>query len=260
MRAVRRERWTPSRMIAAGGGLLSFYLAYLGFRNLKGVLPLLRPELADSRLAAVDRDLFLGHDPAALLHSLLGTGAVAHVLSAVYAAFIVFLPLSLAIALVFSSRLSTSLFFATAMSLNWLIGTGSYYLFPSVGPAYADPLKFASLPHTEVTRLQAMLLHDRAGFLRHPDTGIPQAIAAFASLHIAMSFTALALAHMLGLGRRVKGALWAWLGLTAVATVYLGWHYVVDDLAGIVIAVLSLALARLLTAYDVRPARRAPST
>jgi membrane-associated phospholipid phosphatase len=260
MREIRSERWTPSRMVAAGGGLLSFYLAYLGFRNMKGVLPLLRPELADSRLASADRDLFFGHDPAALLHSLLGTGAVAHVLSAVYAAFIVFLPLSLAVALVFASRLSTSLFFATAMSLNWLIGTGSYYLLPSLGPAYANPLAFASLPHTEVTRLQAMLLSDRAGFLRDPDAGIPQAIAAFASLHIAMSFTALAMTYLLGLDRRLKAVLWAWLGLTAVATVYLGWHYAVDDIAGIVIGVLSLTLAKLLTAYDVREARRAPST
>ena len=260
MRAVRRERWTPSRMIAAGGGLLGFYVAYLGFRNLKGVIPLLRPELADARLAAADRRLFAGHDPAVLLHSLLGTGAAAHVLSWVYAAFIVFMPLSLAIALVFASRLSTSLFFATTMSLNWLIGTASYYLLPSLGPVYADPLDFASLPYTDATRLQAMLLGARAGFLRDPDTGIPQAIAAFASLHIAMSFTALAMTYLLGIDRRIKAVLWAWLGLTAVATVYLGWHYVVDDLAGIVIGVLSLAIAKGLTAYDVRAARRAPST
>jgi len=260
MREIRRARWTPSRLIAAGGGLLSFYLAYLGFRNLKGALPFLRPELTDARLAHADRDLFLGHDPATLLHSLLGTGVAAHVLAAVYAAFIVFLPLSLAVALVFSSRLSTSLFFATAMSLNWLIGIGSYYLLPSLGPAYANPLEFADLPYTEATRLQAMLLSDRAGFVRDPDSGIPQAIAAFASLHIAMSFTALAMTYLLGLGGRVKAVLWAWLGLTTVATVYLGWHYAIDDLAGVVIGVLSLAIAQRLTGYDVRAARRAPST
>jgi membrane-associated phospholipid phosphatase len=260
MGEIRRARWTRWRLAAAGGGLLSFYLAYLGFRNLKGVLPFLRPELADGRLAQADRGLFLGHDPAALLHALLGTGPAAHLLAAVYASFIVFLPLSLAVALVFSSRLSTSLFFATAMSLNWLIGTGSYYLLPSLGPAFANPTAFADLPYTEATRLQAMLLSDRAGFVRDPDSGIPQAIAAFASLHIAMSFTALAMTYLLGLGRRVKAVLWTWLALTAVATVYLGWHYAVDDFAGVAVGVLSLALARALTGYDVRAARRAPST
>jgi membrane-associated phospholipid phosphatase len=260
MRQIRRRRWTPSRMIAAGGALLSFYLAYLGFRNLKGVIPLLRPELADGRLAAADRDLFFGHDPAVVLHSLLGTGAAAHVLSSVYAAFIVFLPLSLAISLVFASHLSTSLYFATAMSLNWLIGTASYYLLPSMGPAYANPLAFGSLPHTEVTHLQAMLLSDRAGFLRNPDAGIPQAIAAFASLHVAMSFTALAMTYLLALRRRIKAVLWIWLALTTLATVYLGWHYAVDDLAGVVVGVGSLSIARWLTGYDARAARLAPST
>lgn len=31
---------------------------------------------------------------------------------------------------------------------------------------------------------------------------------------------------------------------TMVATVYFGWHYVVDDVAGVLIAVVSVALAR----------------
>jgi membrane-associated phospholipid phosphatase len=258
MREVRQARWTRERMLAAAGALLSFYVSYLAYRNLKAVLPFLRPgELFDRQLAELDRDLFAGHDPAALLHSLLGIGLPTHVLSTVYAAFIVFLPLSLAIALVFSPDLPTSLFFATALSLNWLIGAGSYFLLPALGPVYADPGAFSALPHSEVTRLQQMLLDDRIGFLRDPENGTPQAIAAFASLHIAMSFTSLVAAHLLGLGRRLKVALWLWLLVTCVATIYLGWHYVVDDVAGIAIGALSLALARVLTKYDLRAARQA---
>ncbi|MDP9400403.1 MAG: phosphatase PAP2 family protein [Actinomycetota bacterium] len=258
MHAVRRTRWTRQRLAAAAGGLLSFYVTYLAYRNLKGVIPFLRPGvLFDRELAELERGLLGGQDPAALLHALLGTGIAAHVLSAVYVAFIVFLPLSLGVALVFARDLSTSLFFATALSLNWLIGAGSYFVLPALGPAYADPGLFAALPHTEVTRLQDVLLDDRIGFLRDPETGTPQAIAAFASLHIAMSFTALAAAHLLNLGRRLKVALWVWLVVTVVATVYLGWHYVVDDVAGVLIGAASLALAKVLTGFDVRAARRA---
>jgi hypothetical protein len=258
MAAVRRARWTWQRMVAAGGALLSFYVSYLAYRNLKGLLPILRPgDLFDSELAAVDRDLFAGHDPAALLHSLFGVGPIpTHVLAWVYAAFIVFLPLSLAVALVFARALSTSLFFATALSINWLIGIGSYFLVPSLGPAFADPGAFAALPHSQVTVLQQMLVEDRTGFLRNTDTGTPQAIAAFASLHIAMSVTSLVMAHLLRLGRRLKLALWIWLVLTTLATIYHGWHYVVDDLAGVLIGVASLGLAGLLTGYDVQAARR----
>ena len=262
MREVRRARWTWQRMGAAGIALLSFYVSYLAYRNLKGLLPILRPgDLFDRQLASVDSALFGGHDPAVLLHSLLGVGPIpTHLLAWLYAAFIVFLPLSLAVALVFSADLSTSLFFATALSINWLIGIASYFLLPSLGPAFADPGAFAALPHSQVTNLQQMLLDDRSGFLRNTETGTPQAIAAFASLHIAMSFTSAIVAHRLRLNRRLRVALWTWLALTALTTIYHGWHYVVDDLAGLLIGLISVAVARLLTGYDFRPTRRASAS
>jgi membrane-associated phospholipid phosphatase len=257
MREVQRERWTRRRGAAVAAALLSFYVTYLAYRNLKAVLPMLRPgDLFDARLAEIDRSLFAGHDPAELLHTLLGTGIPTHILSTVYVAFIVFLPLSLAVALVFARELPTSLFYATALSINWVLGIGSYYLLPSLGPAYADPGLFAALPHSEVTNLQQILMDQRVAFLRDPATGTPQSIAAFASLHVAMSFTALAAAYLLALGRRLKIALWVWMVLTLTATIYLGWHYVVDDIAGVAIGAVSLALARIATGFDLKLERR----
>jgi hypothetical protein len=260
MRAVRRERWTPARGIAVATGIVSFYVTYLAYRNLKAVVPLLRPELFDRQLGNADRWLLFGHDPAVVLHDVLGMGVQTQVLSTVYAAFIVFLPLSLGLALVFSRRIELSLFYATTLSINWVLGAASYFLLPSLGPAYAQPWIFAALPHSEVTNLQKMLLDQRVGFLHDPATGTPQAIAAFASLHLAMSATALVVAHLVGLGRRVKLALWAWVALTFLATIYLGWHYVLDDLAGIVIAFMALGLARLVTGFDPRAVRQRRAT
>lgn len=256
LRQVRRERWTRKRGAAVALAIVSFYLAYLAYRHLKASLPLLRPgDLFDGQLADADRILFFGNDPWTLLHGLLGTGISAHVLSTFYVAFIVFLPLSLGLALVFAERLGVSLFYATALSINWILGAATYFMLPALGPVYFDPAAFADLPYTEVTRLQELLLSDRVGFLADPDTGTPQAVAAFASLHVAMSFTALLAAYMLDLGRRVKQALWAWLVITLVATVYLGWHYVLDDVAGLAIGALALVLARVLTGFDPRAGR-----
>jgi len=103
MRSVRRERWSWYRGVAVGSALVSFYVSYLAYRNLKSIVPLLRPgELFDRQLADFDRGLFGGNDPAALLHSLLGTGVQTQVLSVVYVALIFFVPISLALALVFS--------------------------------------------------------------------------------------------------------------------------------------------------------------
>jgi membrane-associated phospholipid phosphatase len=74
-----------------------------------------------------------------------------------------------------------------------------------------------------------------------------------------MSFTALLAAYMLDLGRRVKQALWIWLALTFLATIYLGWHYVSDNVAGLMVGATALFLARLLVGSE-RPAVQAMET
>jgi membrane-associated phospholipid phosphatase len=72
-----------------------------------------------------------------------------------------------------------------------------------------------------------------------------------------MTVTAALSAHLLGLGRRLKIALWLVVGVTVVDTVYLGWHYVVDDFGGIAVAISALLVARLMTGIDLKGARRA---
>ena len=57
----------------------------------------MRPgDLFDAQLADADRFLFLGHDPAALLHDLWGVGAATELFSAVYMLFFLFIPVTLA--------------------------------------------------------------------------------------------------------------------------------------------------------------------
>jgi membrane-associated phospholipid phosphatase len=259
MRSVRRERWSVPRGVAVGSALISFYVSYMAYRNLKGVVPLLRPDdLFDRQLAEFERGVF-GSDPAALLHSLLGTGVQTQVLSIIYVVFIVLLPLSLALALVFSRDVPGGLFYATALSINWPLGAASYFLIPALGPIYAAPASFADLPDSKASYLQGVLLDQRIEYLRDPAAAeIAQSIAAFASVHISMIFTAALAAHLLRLARPLRIGLWVLLALTTVATVYLGWHYVVDDVAGVLIGLTALALACLLTGFDLRRSRRLP--
>jgi len=255
MRSVRRERWNWHRGVAVGSALISFYISYLAYRNLKSVVPLLRPgDLFDRQLADLERGLLGGSDPAALLHSVLGTGVQTQLLSIVYVFFILFVPLSLAFAVVFSPNLPGGLFYATAASLNWPLGAASYFMLPALGPVYAEPAGFAHLPASDASALQGVLLDQRLEFLRDPlASGTAQSIAAFASVHISMIFTAAVAAHLLGLGRRLRIALWVLLAATTAATIYLGWHYVIDDLVGVVIGLAALALARAITGFEPRP-------
>ena len=260
-RGARRERWTPARLGVVALAVVSFYVTYLAYRNLKSVVPLLRTDvLFDGDLADLERSVFAGSDPASLLHSLLGTGLAAHGLSFVYDLFFLFVPLSVAFALVILPDLRAGLFYVTALSLNWTLAAGSYFLLPSLGPIYAEPANFAALPHTAVTDLQNLLLDQRTEFLRDPAApGAAQSIGAFASLHCSIFFTAAFATQLLGLARSVKIVVWSLLALTVLATIYLGWHYVVDDIGGLLIAVLALALARALTGVDPRAvARRLP--
>ncbi|MEA2195030.1 MAG: hypothetical protein QOG42_1464, partial [Solirubrobacteraceae bacterium] len=228
------------------------------YRNLKSIVPLLRPdELYDRQLAHADRVFFgLGTDPAELLHSVLGTGLATQVLSTVYVSFVFLLPLSLAIALVFTPNLRGGLFFATALAANWTLGAASYLILPARGPIYFAPGDFAALPDSHASYLQGLLLDERREFLADPHAaGAAQNIAAFASLHCSLLFTAALAAHLLGMGRTLRSALWVLFVVSAVSTVHLGWHYVIDDVAGVGIGLIALGIACLLMGFDGGRAR-----
>jgi len=256
LRAVRRERWTRHRSLAVAGALIGFYVTYVAYRNLKSVVPLLTDELYDQELAQVDRIVFgAGADPAELLHAVLGTGIATQLLSTVYVSFVFLLPLSLAIALVFAPDLRGGLFFATALAINWTLGAVSYLLLPARGPIYFVPGDFANLPHSHAAYLQGLLLDQRREFLADPNApGAAQSIAAFASLHCSLLFTAALAAHLLGMGRTLRIALWVLFVVSAISTVHLGWHYVIDDVAGVGIGLIALGLACYLTGFEGRRA------
>lgn len=234
--AVTRDRWPWQHVRFALTGLGSWYLTYVAFRNLKNFVPFVNPHLMDDHLADLDRAMFLGHDPATVLHSLLGTGLAAHVLSAVYIAWIVLVPMSLAAALVWSRDVSAGSWYVTAIGVDWMLGVATYLAVPTLGPIYARPGLFTDLAVTDTTQLQTTMWQDRLLVLRDPfATDAVQTIAAFASLHVGITVTACLIAHLLRLQRLVRWALWHFLALTVLATVYLGWHYVSDALGGAVL-------------------------
>ena len=252
--SVLRGRWLTGRGAIVIACLVSFYITYLSYRNLKSYLPFVTDANHDVALLDFERGLFFGTDPAQLLHSLLGTGVTAHVLSFVYLAFLTFVPVSLGAALIWAKRLGPGLWYVTSLSMTWLLGVVSYYLLPALGPYYVRPALFADLPQTGVVDLQEKLLAHRAEVLADPAaTNAVQSIAAFASLHIAVLMVAALIAHLTGAPRWLRVGLWTFLGLTAVATIYFGWHYVIDDVAGAAIAFFAVWAGARLTGNDWRP-------
>ena len=168
-------------------------------------------------------------------------------------AFVFLLPLSLAFALVFAPNLRGGLYFATALAINWGLGAVSYLLLPARGPIYYVPQDFADLPHSHAAYLQERLLVERREFLFDRQAAeVGQNIAAFASLHCSLLFTAALAAHLLGLNRMLRIGLWVLFVVSAISTFHLGWRYVIDDIAGIAIALLALGIACYMTGFQGR--------
>ena len=98
--SVWRERWTLPRGVAVGSALISFYVTYLAYRNLKSVVPLIRPgDLFDRQLADLDRSLFGGlRSRRRCCTSFWAPVSGAHFMSGSYMIFFAFIPGTLAIA------------------------------------------------------------------------------------------------------------------------------------------------------------------
>ncbi len=111
------------------------------------------PRPTTTPLHQIDKFLIFGHEPAIVLHSVLGETSAAHVLAIVYLLFLPISPLSLIVYLVWSRNISCGYWYATAQCLAWMFGTISYYALPTLGPNFAFPLLYKDLDETGVTTL-----------------------------------------------------------------------------------------------------------
>ncbi len=253
LRSVTRERWPWAHARFALVGLGAWYLTYAAFRNLKSFVPFVNPRLWDGTLHRIDRFLWFGHDPAAVLHAVFGTGVFAHFFSFVYVAWIVLVPVTLVVALVWSRDVSGGEWYVTAIAVDWVLGVATYFAVPTLGPIYAQPRLFRALPHTYVATLQTDMINDRHAVLHDPfATHAVQTIAAFASLHVGIMVTVCLMVELLRMRRWLRISMWVFLGLTVLATVYLGWHYFCDVLGGTVLGAAGVWIAALGTGNHSR--------
>jgi hypothetical protein len=210
------------------------------YRNLKSFLPLVSDRMYDRELHALDKILFFGHYPATVLHDLLGTTVVAHVLSTSYLFFIPMVAVMVTVWLVWSRNLSYGWWFVTSQGIAWTLGTISYYALPTIGPGLEYGYLYQHLAHTGTSDLMASLVSARQGVLR--GDGQAQTVAGFASLHTAIGLLWALMVQFTVRNRIIRIAFWVNFGLIVVATLYFGWHYVADDIAGICIALVAFYL------------------
>jgi hypothetical protein len=257
MRTIVREEWTWGRVGNIVAGLVSFYICYVCYRNLKSYLPLVRKDtLYDHDMLQLDHFLMFGNNPAPLLHDWMGTGFVAQVLASSYLAYLPLIPLTLGLVLTWSRNVSLGAWYATALSLNWVLGTVSYYLVPTLGPAFFQPSMFSALPDSGVSALQSSLFKNGVTFKADPTGSDIYGIAGFASLHVSVVVTACLFFVRTGQRSMIRIAGWTFLCTTVLATVYFGWHYIADDVAGALIGWVSVSVGAWATGNRGRRKRR----
>ncbi|WP_370247744.1 phosphatase PAP2 family protein [Nocardioides sp.] len=247
-RAVLDERWRLQHWLFAVGGLSAWYLCYTAFRNLKSMVPYVNSAVWDDEFARIDRVLWFDHDPSQVMHDLFGTGIAAHFFSAVYFIWIALVPVSIAIALVFSRRTQAGSWFVTAVAFDWALGALFYLLLPTLGPVYHEGQRqlFTALPETYNTLLANQLWDDRVAMLADRDAGL-QTIAAFPSLHVGIMMTICVFLEYVRARRWVRVTSWVFFVLTVIATMYLGWHFFVDVLGGMALGSFTVWAAAMAT-------------
>ncbi len=238
-------------------------VAALGF---KASIPLLNPWSWDTALAALDRALHAGSDPWRLL---LPSAGQAYVLKALDLIYGLWFPLLLASWFLIGAggrhdRLKVR--YLIAFLLTWVIGGNLLaILFSSAGPAFLHDLGLPSASHdsllTHLARADARLGLTAPGLQAilwqqyEAGNNIFGGISAFPSMHNALA-ALMALAAWQA--HRALGILLILFTLLIYAgSILLAWHYAVDGIAGIAIALFCWHLAgRMACRLDRQPEAR----
>jgi hypothetical protein len=240
-----RTHWNRERITLVTMGIVCFYVVYVTYRNIKSFLPFVIETKYDRELHLLDHALLFGHDPATVLHTVLGTGIAAYVLSAVYLWFLPMVPLVVTAWVVWVKNLSYGYWFVTSQCLAWTLGTISYYSLPTLGPGFRYVQLYTDLPNTPSRQLMDSLDFTRDYVVAGTLSNAVQSVAGFASLHCAITMlVALMVQYTINI-RWLRIAVWTNFGITCIATLYFGWHYIADDVAGILIALVSFYIGGL---------------
>ena len=260
---VVRERWGRRHTVFAISGLATWYVSYAAFRNLKSYVPFVNGKIWDETLERMDNALWLGNDPANVLHTVFGTTWMAEVFSAVYVTWIVLVPASIAIALIFTRHPAAGSWYVTAVSLCWGLGALGYFALPTLGPAYTHAGDFTDLDRTYTTQLIEDLWTDRVKVVPTPGidgvnlggdphaTHAVQTIAAFPSLHVGIMMTICLFLTLVAAARWMRIVAWTYLALTILATIYFGWHFSIDAIGGMVLGAMAIWIAAIGTGNHV---------
>ena len=238
LRTIRSAEWlTDTVRLVVAAALVIFVYGWI-----KLTVPVYHPTLFDQVLWDLDQLIGFGVAPTVFLLDLFGNGAFLRAIDWLYAN-IFFASTIVASAYFFSDpRKRIRVAFANGYAVLWIVGGWLYLAVPSLGPAYAfKDIWFAHGDTLKITQyFQAMLMRNYQNVIRaasgQPSGGVSIVfgIGAFPSLHVAFQ------TYVFLWMRRLWTSGEVLFGLFAVAiflgSMITGWHYLVDGIAGAVLA------------------------
>jgi hypothetical protein len=209
-------------------------------------IPNFAPYTWDLFFAKVDNALFLGIDPWILSHQFMPDVLATSIFDTLYMIWFSIMQMSIFSVALLPPRHHLRLTFLFAFGLNWVIaGAILAILFPAVGPVYMErligdpmfqPLTDLLAQQGETTRIRALETQQWLWDGYTLADVAPVGISAFPSMHLAIAATCACLGFAVS---RVAGLLASAFTLgILVASVHLGWHYAIDGIAGIALALV----------------------
>ncbi len=219
-----------------------FLVALVLYETLHDLTPLLRHDVVDGALIAIDRKLF-GVD-AAVWMGRFGSPWLTRVRVFCYLSYF-FAPAILAALIYWADRRQLFRDFLVSLCVTTLLGYTGYLLVPAVGPYIYQAALFPA-------RLPGGGLDSQSSFISIVDALKGSARDCFPSLHTAHTTVVLAFAWRWS---RAAFALYLPIALGLyVSTIYLRMHYAVDVAAGFAVAAIAVAVGPRLERWWYRPA------
>ena len=193
--------------------------------------------------------MFFGNEPAVVLHPVFGETWAAHFFAFVYLLYLPISPLSLVVWLVWSRNISYGYWYATAQLPDLDAGHDQLLHDPDHGAELLVPLALPRprrhrrhrAPGLAVARASGRPVPAEPVQRLDPERGRLRLPAHALTLVIAL-VTHYTVRHAL-----IRWSAWIFFGLTVISTLYFGWHYIADDIGGVIIAVLAVWIGGIAT-------------
>jgi membrane-associated phospholipid phosphatase len=233
--------------------LLVLLLSTMWVSNIKPLIPLYNSHNYDMVLRAIDESLFLGHDPFVFL-SQFRAHWFENLMNFSYRSLFLMFFMTLAVLFV-QKRYVAMRIFVLSMVLSKMGGNFVHFIFPTMGDVYTLDHQhlYENIPSTVFTRMtQTVFYYERNLALTNRNEYFPLpflGIAAFPSLHCCQYMLILLIAK-----RYHRFMLWFYIPmgcLMVLSTMWWGWHYVSDIVAGFLLAGLCYWGARWLIAKNL---------